>query len=79
MKQMVPITLVVMATLPGAARSADDAGVRFFENRIRPVLVKHCYRCHSIQARDAKKLKGGLYLDSAAGIAAASGGGLCRR
>jgi hypothetical protein len=40
----------------------------------RPVLVKHCYTCHSAQARDAKKLKGGLYLDPAAGVAA---GGRC--
>jgi hypothetical protein len=25
---------------------ADD-GLAFFEKRIRPVLVKHCYECHS--------------------------------
>lgn len=33
----------------------------FFESRIRPVLVEHCYQCH---ASDAKELKGGLLLDS---------------
>lgn len=33
----------------------------FFENKIRPVLVKHCYECH---ATDAKKVGGKLLLDS---------------
>src|SRR4029079_16297212 len=40
---------------------AQDAGVRFFESKIRPVLVEHCYSCH---AASAKKIKGGLLLDS---------------
>src|SRR6185503_9284117 len=48
----------------------DDEGIRFFEQKIRPVLVQHCYGCHSAKARDAKKLQGALFLDSAAGIAA---------
>ncbi len=34
--------------------------VEFFESRIRPVLVKHCYECHSSAAAEAK---GGLLLD----------------
>jgi cytochrome c553 len=42
-------------------RSED--GLAFFEKRIRPVLVKHCYECHSAES---KKLKGGLRLDSVA-------------
>ncbi len=33
----------------------------FFEQKIRPVLVKHCYECHSIEA---DKSKGDLLLDS---------------
>ncbi len=33
----------------------------FFESKIRPVLVKHCYECHSI---DSEKVKGELLLDS---------------
>ena len=39
-----------------AADAADAAGVAFFEQKIRPVLVEHCYECHSEQA---KKIKGG--------------------
>ena len=50
-------------------QAAEDDGVQFFEQKIRPVLVQHCYGCHSVAARDAKKLQGELYLDSAAGVA----------
>ncbi|MHC4878424.1 MAG: DUF1553 domain-containing protein [Planctomycetota bacterium] len=41
--------------------SADD--IAFFEKRIRPVLVRHCYECHSEASVKAGKLKGGLRLD----------------
>lgn len=37
-----------------------DADVEFFESRIRPVLVKHCYECHSAES---KILRGGLQVD----------------
>lgn len=44
--------------------SAPAMGVtpelEFFEKRIRPVLVEHCYECHSATSA---KLKGGLRLD----------------
>lgn len=45
--------------------AADPAGGEFFEKKIRPVLIEHCYRCHSAEA---KKPKGGLRLDSRAGL-----------
>lgn len=50
--------------------AADDEGVQFFEQKIRPVLVQHCYGCHSVSAHEMKKLQGELYLDSAAGVLA---------
>src|SRR6476620_10049362 len=40
-------------------------GVEFFEKKVRPVLVKYCYSCHSA---NAKKLKGDLRLDTRAGV-----------
>ena len=43
------------------------AGVAFFESKVRPVLVEHCYKCHSV---GAGKAKGGLRLDSRASIRA---------
>ena len=39
--------------------------VAFFESKIRPVLVERCYECHSAKAA---KVKGGLLLDSRAGV-----------
>ena len=48
-----------------AAAPSDLAQLDFFEKKIRPVLVESCYECHSA---DAKKLKGGLYLDTADGL-----------
>lgn len=43
----------------------DAEGIAFFEKRVRPLLVAHCYSCHSAQA---KNLQGGLWLDSRAGV-----------
>jgi mono/diheme cytochrome c family protein len=47
----------------GVARAAETnaAGIEFFEKRIRPLLVDHCYGCHS---EKAEKIKGGLRLDT---------------
>jgi len=47
------------------AAPADAGGIEFFESKVRPILVEHCYQCHSAQA---EKLKGGLYLDSREGL-----------
>jgi hypothetical protein len=46
------------------ARAAGEFD--FFEKEIRPLLHKHCYECHSIEA---EKEKGGLLLDSRQGLA----------
>jgi hypothetical protein len=43
----------------GAEGVGDD--VSFFEKRIRPVLTRHCYECHSAASTE---VKGGLRLDS---------------
>ncbi len=39
--------------------SATD--LDFFEKKVRPVLVEHCYKCHS---KEADKVRGGLLLDT---------------
>src|SRR5687767_13627968 len=43
---------------------ADD-GTDFFEKKIRPLLVTHCYECHS---SESKKLGGNLLLDHRDGV-----------
>lgn len=48
-----------------AGDDSVDRKAEFFEAKIRPVLVQHCYECHSA---DAKTVRGGLLLDSAAGV-----------
>ncbi|MEY3172353.1 MAG: hypothetical protein RLZZ436_266 [Planctomycetota bacterium] len=62
----------VQAAVPAGppAAGATPEGIAFFEQKIRPVLVQHCYSCHSQEASAANSLKAGLYLDTAAGIAA---------
>ncbi|MFK7788494.1 MAG: PSD1 and planctomycete cytochrome C domain-containing protein, partial [Phycisphaeraceae bacterium] len=44
-----------------AAASFTDEELTFFETKIRPVLANSCYSCHS---HEAKRLKGGFYMDS---------------
>src|SRR5579872_2511862 len=61
------LTLALLAVaLAGPARAAaGTAGAEFFENKVRPVLAQHCYGCHSARA---KKLRGGLRVDSRAAL-----------
>jgi len=65
MKTLIWLTVLLgCATLPSwskEARADDRAGIEFFEAKIRPVLVKHCYECHSTEAG---KSRGGLKVDS---------------
>ncbi|MDZ4689047.1 MAG: c-type cytochrome domain-containing protein, partial [Planctomycetaceae bacterium] len=56
---------LVSLLIPLPLGAADDAGLEFFEKKIRPVLVQHCYECHSA---DAKKVGGSLLLDSRQGL-----------
>jgi len=67
------LLLILSGTLAAEAlpqAAPDDAvSLEFFEKKVRPVLVDRCYSCHS---GTAKKLKGGLRLDS---LAAALKGG----
>ena len=47
------------------ARSKDAGGLAFFEAKIRPVLVEHCYACHAAESGTAE---GSLVLDSQQGL-----------
>ncbi len=51
-----------VVTVEGAELSREH--LEFFEKKIRPVLVERCYECHST----AKKVKGGLALDTRDGL-----------
>ena len=54
--------LTISSAVSQCADASSDADrIEFFEKRIRPVLVEHCYECHS---NDADSPMGGLLLDS---------------
>jgi cytochrome c553 len=59
---------ILLSTFVISAVPAADPGVEFFEKKVRPVLTENCLKCHSTEAAKAKKLKGGLFLDSRDGV-----------
>jgi hypothetical protein len=62
------LTIIFLAPSFATAAEPDAKKVEFFEAKIRPVLVEHCYKCHSADAEKEKKLRGGLFLDTKAGL-----------
>lgn len=57
--------LLFVCLLPCAITSAKGpkftaAQIEYFEAKVRPLLVKHCYRCHSDQRKEPR---GGLRVD----------------
>ena len=64
------LTIAVFAVIWGSHAcsayqdQANEAGVAYFEKHIRPLLVQHCYQCHSAAA---KEREGNLSLDSRLG------------
>jgi hypothetical protein len=64
MRRLLTLILLLAATPPTQAQ--DKAAAAFFESKIRPVLVKECYSCHSAETK--KEPKGGLFLDTRDGL-----------
>ncbi len=64
LKSFIALSMLLSAPLFNVRGGADD-GVEFFEKKIRPLLVEHCYKCHSAQS---EKVKGGLLLDTREGV-----------
>ncbi len=55
------IAFFTIAATAADAQQSEPSKADFFERRIRPVLVEHCYQCHSTKAT---VLEGGLRLDT---------------
>ncbi len=71
MKSMLKFAAVLTAASFTAPLFAQEKPLtpeenEFFEAKIRPALIEHCHKCHSGD-KDAK-IKGGLQLDSKAGL-----------
>lgn len=65
-KSILSFCILVPLTLCSLAWGADELGseqLEFFENKIRPVLVENCYKCHTVEGGQ----RGGLLLDSRQG------------
>src|SRR5262245_26448669 len=61
MRHLAPICALLL--LAASASAATPEQLRFFEAKVRPLLIKHCQECHG-----SKKQSGGLRLDTAAGF-----------
>ena len=63
------LALALLLAVPGIAEThaqaaePDAAGMEFFEKSVRPLLVTHCYECHSTD-----EANGGLVLDTSDGV-----------
>jgi hypothetical protein len=61
-------TTLFACLFAGCVAGAEEfpAGAAFFEKKIRPILVKHCYECHSAKSKP-EDLGSKLYLDTREG------------
>ena len=63
-RALVLATALCATAVRGAEVAPAPEHVDFFEQEVRPLLVRECYECHSAQS---KILQGGLHLDSRPG------------
>lgn len=64
------VSLLPFVAIAADSESSDAAQAEFFERKVRPLLVEHCFSCH---ARGQKK--GGLSLSNRAGLLAGGDSG----
>jgi mono/diheme cytochrome c family protein len=57
------LSLSLLLALAGRSTAQDSEDAKFFESRVRPLLLESCGKCHG-----AEKHRGGLRLDSRAGL-----------
>jgi hypothetical protein len=69
-RTFIPAFAGVAILVPGVVVATEE--LAFFENQVRPILVKHCYECHS---EESNKKKGGLWLDRRSGWETGGDGG----
>ena len=55
---------IALSSTSSAAEPPTAAQIEFFETRIRPVLVEHCYECHN----STKSAEGGFAIDHRAAM-----------
>jgi hypothetical protein len=60
-RPLLVVSALLLGTVPLFAAEPTPKQLEFFEQQVRPLLVKRCYECHSA---DAGTAEGGLRLDS---------------
>jgi hypothetical protein len=65
MRNILYALIVVCVADSSPLLAQTNKRLEFFESKIRPVLVQHCYECH---AADSKTIRGGLLVDSRQGL-----------
>jgi len=67
LRQLLSLSWLLALGLTAIAQDVNwsEQQLTFFETKIRPVLVEHCYSCH---AQDSKILRAGLFVDSRNGL-----------
>src|SRR5579862_4115050 len=63
MRLQICAIILAFAAAPVGAQEPSPEGRDFFEAKIRPLFVNQCFKCHT-----GPKLKGGLLLESRAGL-----------
>src|SRR4051794_16014319 len=72
----IPYLAILLLGAAGGQGAAGEEGpgaegrIRFFEREVRPILARHCSKCHGEKAR-----RGGLRLDSRAALLAGGDSG----
>ncbi|MEL7335498.1 MAG: PSD1 and planctomycete cytochrome C domain-containing protein, partial [Planctomycetota bacterium] len=63
MNRLPSFVCCLVVLVAGSVADAGDPKLDFFESKVRPLLIDHCYECHSVETETDE---GGLRLDSAA-------------
>lgn len=63
-RSLFPLAALALTRAAFAAEATPEQ-MQFFESKIRPILSEKCYKCHSVELN---KSKGGLTLDTKAGL-----------
>jgi len=72
MRLLLTISVLLISSAAGAAEPLAPQDAAFFDEKVRPLLEKRCYECHSHQSG---KMRGALNLDSRSGWAEGGGRG----
>ena len=53
----ITVAMLTVPLAPAMSPRDDAASVEWFEKKVRPILVGHCYACHSADTKPAGELR----------------------